>query len=160
MNGSSSAERESAGPWGAEDIVRWSTTVLLGLALVAVGGFEAHSQKLFHHQFSWTALATAGAIAVFYGNAVWLLRGRRRIGERMHSLLRSYDPAQARRQAVGESGIQSTGRVPDRGELVAPLGATYFHRPRCPLARGRETVSASRAGHAAAGRVPCGVCAP
>jgi hypothetical protein len=143
-------------PWIAEDLVRWATTTAVALAVIAVAGIAAHGQKLFHNQYVWGDLAVAGALVGFYANVIWLLRGRRSVGERMQTLLGDAPPSQVRTQAGPRAGEGHAVSL----ELVAPNGAKLFHRPECLLAVGREAFSASRSAHEAAGRAPCGVCRP
>jgi hypothetical protein len=43
-------------------------------------------------------------------------------------------------------------------DLVTFRGATYFHRPSCPMVTGRDLLTARRSEHEASGLAPCGVC--
>jgi hypothetical protein len=142
------------GPWRSEDLLRLFTAMVFGFALIAVSWTKAHDEKLFHSQYSWVALATVGAIAIFSANVACLLRARRRIGERSRSVLAHFDQAFMANVTIASSKGFDHGVA----DLVTFRGATYFHHPSCPMVTGRELVAAPRLDHESAGLAPCGVC--
>jgi hypothetical protein len=52
------------------------------------------------------------------------------------------------------------GDVDARPVIVASADVARFHRPDCPLVRGRNTEAADPSEQVALGRVPCGACRP
>jgi predicted Co/Zn/Cd cation transporter (cation efflux family) len=145
----------SESPWRAEDVVRWTSTSLVGVGAVVVAAIGAHSEKLFHSQYSWGVLAVIGMMVGSYAQVIWVLRGRRIVGERIEVLLRTPNEEQAgiTTRLVGTD-------IEGARSLVAPIGSSLFHRPDCVLSVGRDVVADTRSDHEGAGRMPCGVCQP
>lgn len=139
--------------WRDGDIVMVSLTALAGgIAIVAAwfgaGGTATPSQQSF-----WLQLAIVGFAVSAVGLSLWLLRGRRAVGERRVALV-SLDPGseppvteQPRRGARGVS--TSTAPL----GLVRAAGMKYVHHADCPLMAGK-TVQPASLGDGE----PCGMC--
>ena len=149
--------------WGAEDLLRWAITTGLGGIVIVVGWYIAAGEATFAQQVGPLDAALAGLVLSGVGNLVWLLHGRRALGERRRLLLP--DVADATASAAGHvvvAGLAPTvGAATVDDVFLAGEGMERFHRPECALAAGRRGwTTATRREHEAAGRRPCGVCRP
>jgi hypothetical protein len=103
-------------------------------------------------------VAASGLVVSLAGNAVFLLSGLRQVGKvRTHLLGRSGEPV--------DPDLQVRTTVEDRdgdlgGTPVATDAMTRFHRPTCMAVIGKEVFALAAVEHVAAGRLPCGLCAP
>lgn len=138
--------------WRDGDITMVSATALVGFVAIIGAWFGASGVGSVGQQVTWLNLALAGLVIFAVGNCLWLMRGRRAIGERRVSLvsLDSSDepPAQAGR-TLERAASTATLRV------VRVAGTTRVHHPDCPLVAGKQVQPAT----VADGR-SCGVCSP
>jgi hypothetical protein len=148
--------------WGAEDLLRWAITTSLGGIVIAVAWYIAAGEATFGQQVGPLDAALAGLLLSAVGNLVWLLRGRRALGERRRLLL----PDLAGATASDDAHAVVVGPKPENATTVdavflAGEGMERFHRPECALAAGRTGwTTATRQAHEDAGRRPCGICRP
>jgi hypothetical protein len=158
-----------AGPpvlWSAEDLLRWVITVSIGGVVVVASWYVCAGDTTFSQQIGPTDAALAGLLLAAVGNLVWLLHGRRALGERRRVLLPDVGEATepSRRRVLQEREDLPSVPVGAHNEevvLVAGEHMERFHRPECPLASGRTGWAAmTRQDHESAGRRPCGVCRP
>lgn len=140
-------------PWTAEALTRWITVSLVAAAVIVIAGVGAHHQRTFHDEYVWGDLGIAGGVIALYADITWILRGRRTVGERRRLLLDAPHPEPRFDPEWTAVGFEVR-------ELVAPVGASLYHRPDCLLALGRALVVADRSVHERAHRSPCGVCQP
>ncbi len=153
--------------WSAEDLLRWALATGVGGIVIAVSWYVCAGDASFTRQIGPLDAAVAGAVVSGLGNAMWLLRGRRVLGERRRALLA--DPVVAVDAAAGDavrkvstsaSPGPATSAISEPDVFVAGEGLLRFHSPDCILAAGRAWTSATREHHEDAGRLPCGVCRP
>jgi hypothetical protein len=135
-------------PWSPVESVRLVTVALLGMAAVVVGWRGAADEPSFHGQTRWIVVAAMGFVVTGYAAVSWVSRGRSSVLHRRRLLLPL--PASGAVAAV----VASVEMV-----IVGPEPARY-HRPGCPLARGRDWPQARRADVDLAHRSACGVCRP
>jgi hypothetical protein len=102
-------------------------------------------------QLGVVCVALGGLVVSFLGEALWLLHGRRAVGERTLYLL---GKPPDRRPLQGAAIQAYTGAV------VGGDGLGWYHRTDCPLAAGQAFPAANRSQHEAAGRHPCRICRP
>jgi hypothetical protein len=150
--------------WSAEDLLRWAITVGLGGIAVAVSWYVCAGEATFSQQIGPADAAVAGLLLAGIGNAAWLLKGRRAIGERRRLLLPDVTADPGVRRVVPVP-VRADDLLPNAADptalLVAGEGMERFHRPGCALTRGRSGfVEMTRHEHERAGRRPCGVCRP
>lgn len=140
-------------PWQVGDVMALTLGTALGLAALVVAWVGASGEATTTRQLGWVALGSAGIIVAGFGNAVWLLAGRRAVGRRRIEGV--VEPARAlladRRRPELAAGPAT---------LVAGPSMTHYHRADCVLVVGKRVRAASVEEHAGAGRKPCGVCAP
>lgn len=140
-------------PWSRGDRVRLAVLVALGGAVCGLAWNGAATRSRLEDQTAWIALGVAGFLVAAIAQVVWLRQGRRAVA--------AYG---AQVQASVASLIQDRIAVPAQpgwaGGLVAAEGMRHFHRPDCPIAAGRPWPPEPRRIHEAAGRTPCGICAP
>jgi hypothetical protein len=139
-----------------------------GAIVIGVAWYVCAGDVSLNQQIGPVDIAVAGLLLSGLGNATWLLRGRRAVGERRRTLLP--DPvAQVRRVRavqgdIPPSDLQAThADVPAVSTEVFLAGSDMerFHRATCPLAAGRSGwTTMTRQEHLDAGRKPCGVCQP
>jgi hypothetical protein len=139
--------------WSAQDLLRWVGFEVVGLSMVVAGWFVASGQGHYTDQVGPSTLAVGGVTVACVGHAMWVLRGRRAVGERYGRLLRQ--PWLVGTRPSHEDRVSEDSQV-----LVAGAGLRFFHRQECPLAAGRHWIALSRDEHVVAGRVPCGACRP
>jgi hypothetical protein len=135
-------------PWRLGDVLGLYITLSIGGILLLVAWWGASSTPRFSSQIAWVNVGVVGLIVAGFGGAVWLLTGRRAVGERVARVI------------PGESLSPTFGTQASNGgvRLVAGRRMTRYHRPDCQLVAGKNVGEASLADHRAAGRRPCGVC--
>ncbi|MBA0125745.1 hypothetical protein H0B56_09355 [Haloechinothrix sp. YIM 98757] len=137
-------------PWRDSDVVMVCLTTIVGAAAFAAGWFGATVSGTVHHQAAWLNLAVGGFATSAVGVSLWLMRGRRAVGERRVALV-SIDPPDAEPRPA-------PGRWPDADgtrDLVRAVGMQRVHRPDCPLVAGKQLERADEDDGQ-----PCGVCLP
>jgi hypothetical protein len=141
--------------WGPEDLLRWVALSAAGLVMVLAAWYVSSGEARFGRQVGMLNLAVGGVVVACLGHVVWVLEGRRAVGERRRALLG--EPLE-----TGGVGSEVHGRVAacEVDGFVAGVGTRLFHRSGCPLAEGRGWSVGSREEHVGAGRVACGVCRP
>jgi hypothetical protein len=163
--------------WRPEDFMRWVISIGVGGVVLVASWYVCAGDASFYRQIGPLDAASAGLILAGLGNVMWLLRGRRNVGERRRALLPDVaalittegdsgelDELGERRRVsdVAPEGGAATAAAPTAEHVffVAGDGLARYHRPDCTLASGRTWSGATRADHEAAGRQPCGVCRP
>jgi hypothetical protein len=142
--------RLTGSPWSADQALRVVGLVGAGAVMCVVAWVVTSGQANFGDQVGWVSLAVGGLVVAFFGQASWLLNGRRAVGERSMLLL-----GRPRHRALVGLGVRSTA-----SRLVGGDALRWYHRADCPLARVAGWPPASRSTHEADGRQPCGVCRP
>jgi hypothetical protein len=146
----STEQRLAGSPWSADQLLRVVGLVVSGAVMCGVAWGVASGRAHFGDQVGWVSLAVGGLVVAFFGQASWLLNGRRAVGERSIHLL-----GRPPRRATAGGGVRSRA-----SQLVGGEGLRWYHRSDCPLARAQVWPVASRSEHEADGRQPCGVCRP
>ena len=95
--------------------MRWALATGAGGIVIAVSWYVCAGDASFYRQVGPLDAAVAAAVVSGLGNAVWLLRGRRNLGERRRALLG--DPVLA--FDAGSPGVvrkvsSSTGQTAER----------------------------------------------
>ncbi len=142
-------------PWQPAELLAVLATTAVGLVVIAAGWIGVSGAVAPHKQMVWLDVAAAGVLVAGVGNGLWLLAGRRALGERRRRITAAIagDDAPATHAAVILEVEQS-----DR--LVAAQKMTRYHRDDCILVGDKPVRAATREAHERAGRGPCGVCAP
>ena len=138
----------SGGPWTRSDIIALSALVAAGLTGLVAGWTGTSGEPVHASQTAWLDLGIAGLIVTGAGIALWLMRGRRAVGQRRAALLADVDP--------GAADVHAPAAVATAA-LVAMTGMSRYHRADCELVAGKR-VRRVRAGQT--GLTPCGVCEP
>jgi len=154
--------------WGPDDLLRWAFAIFAGATVIGVAWYVCAGDLSLKQQIGPTDAAVAGLLLSGLGNATWLLRGRRAVGERRRTLLP--DPAaQVQRVRQARGSVPAPVLPPNSGAAPVIAAEVFlagpdmerFHRPNCALAAGRSGwTTMTRQEHMAAGRKPCGVCDP
>ena len=139
-------------PWRLYDVLVVYAATALGFGLLVVAYWGASSTAEMSRQLPWVNVAIVGIMVLGTGNAVWLLNGRRAVGERRRRLVA--DPE----MGDGEHPGAVTSVVTDRP--VAAAGMRHYHRPDCQLVAGKSVRATTLAQHRRARRQPCGMCQP
>jgi len=148
------AETSRPLPWRLGDLLALYAALAVAATMLFISWWETSGTARQSDQFMWVNVGVAGTVVFGAGAAVWLLTGRRAIGERRLALLP--DVADALRVTPAVSGEESE---PDQ-RLVATSSMKHYHRAGCVLAIGKPVQVLSEAGHRGEGRHPCGVCRP
>jgi hypothetical protein len=147
--------------WSAEDFIRWALGVGAGGIVIVVAWYVCSGDATFGRQIGPVDVAVGGVVFAGLGNVMWLLRGRRALGERRRALL---PDMAAIGEATGPSAEADVGAAGSAGVetdlFLGGEGMVRFHRPDCTLAVGRSWAASTRQVHEEAGRLPCGVCDP
>lgn len=139
--------------WSGDDLLRWAGLLVIGIGLWAVGWYRSGGVSQLGNQIGDVDLAVVGVTLASVSHAIWLLRGRRAIGERRRLLLG--DPVTSEPQPIAKSS--DVPQAPAR--FVAGDNSRFFHRPGCPMAQGRSW--GTEPGEAdLSTQIPCGVCRP
>jgi hypothetical protein len=148
-----SPDRRSV-PWQVGDLMLLYLTNVAGLLLIVVGWYEASGALSQDAQILWLDLGIVGVIVAGAGNVLWLLTGRRAVGE----LRRALTPALMARFAEPTGDSRAIDLETDSGQLVTGAEMTRYHRADCLLVAGKEVQAAAEATHRSEGRRPCQVC--
>jgi hypothetical protein len=139
-------------PWTVADISRLLTRIGLGLAAVVIGWVVISGTTVWRTQVIWTAVATGGVAIASTGAGLWLIAG--------------FGTVARERRAVIELLRQTRTAAPaaqldlaDDTVVTAP-SMTRFHRPDCPLVKGKSVSAATYAAVARRNLQPCGMCQP
>jgi hypothetical protein len=146
--------RRRSMPWRLPDLLLLYLANLAGLLLIVTAWFEASGATSQDTQILWLDVGTAGVIVAGAGNVLWLLSGRRQVGE----LRRALTPALFARVAQPDSRPEATAAKVDPGLLVTGADMTRYHRADCLLVAGKQVEAGSEATHRSRGLRPCQVC--
>jgi hypothetical protein len=129
---------------------------VIGAAALLVGWLGVSGEPASARQTGWLNVGIGGIIIAGVGTAVWLMTGRRAVGQRRRQLLPDIllePPTDALADLVDpvEDGRGTT--------FVVLPGMTRYHLASCELVAGKA-VKPVPAGRAAAALTPCGVCEP
>ena len=145
-------------PWTVEDLMRTYLGNAIGVVAVLTSWYGVSGTAVPARSVRWLVVGIAGVIALGTVNGLWLLAGRRAVGERsalvnvgIEELLLELGPAPA--PAVAPVATE----VPRELTLVTVAGGTRYHRSDCQLVIGKRVLVGSEG---VAARIPCGVCAP
>ena len=143
-------------PWQVSDVFGVAVTNVVGLGML-LGGLQGTRHSTDPHTLLLLLnVATAGVVVAFAGNAVFVLSTLRQVGQLRTLLLgrRSGPVVDVRSDdAIGTDPVSTDA-------LVAAESMTRFHRATCAAVRGKAVTATPLADHLAAGRRPCGMCAP
>lgn len=151
-------------PWDANDLVGVIGANALAAVALVVAWFGVSGSAVLPDAVNYTIVGIAGVVLQGCGNIVWLMRGRRVIGQRrvqtiaQLELLVGLDADAA--PSAAPAGSATRGQPRTGADLVTVPGTSRFHREDCQLVTGKDVVPARLADHLAAGRQACGVCEP
>ncbi len=140
-------------PWQVAHLLVWYVGAAAGLVVILVAWWGASGTTRLPTLITWVDVAVVGVVVSGMANLVWLLEGRRAVGERRYAVLGDPDlTAGAAQRTVADLGGELS--------LVAAEAMTRYHRAACPAVAGRHVAAASRDDHESVGRSPCGICRP
>jgi hypothetical protein len=142
--------------WSADDVLVAALPFVVGIVAWAIAWYQVAGQVSYGHQIGWGDLAVGGLILTTTGQLLWLLRGRRAVGEARRRLLRLEASGLPRSTPPATRNEAS----PEDDDRVAGPNARFFHRRDCPMVVDRNWAACGRLDHLASGRTPCGVCKP
>jgi len=126
----------------------------VGAVAIGVGWYQAAGRIRVAGQMNWTMVSVAGTVAIGLATLLWVLAARRAVEQRLGAVLSG-----AEQTRMPTTPIVALLPGADNW-VVATENMGRFHRPSCPLTRGKTVRRASRADQEQAGRRPCGVCRP
>lgn len=149
--------------WGSTQRVVLAVGWTLALCAVGFAWFATSTEAVLDDQVRWVAVAAGGVMLAGAVSGAWLLAGRRAVGLRARDALPVPDEGEIadvvdlrlKAPAVAGRAAALNGTA-----FVAASGMRYFHRPDCPLARGKAVAPADRTDHVKSGRAACEVCQP
>ena len=140
-------------PWSRGHFVRLAVLVVLGGVVCALAWNGTATRSRLEDQTAWVALGVAGLLMAAVAQVTWLRSGRRAVA--VHSA-----QTQASVAALIRDRIAAPSTPRSASGFVAAEGMAHFHRRECPIAAGQPWPPEPRRVHEAAGRTPCGICAP
>ena len=141
-----------AAPWPHRDRIVLGALETVGFGMLGLSWLGVSGTTTFSRQVAWTNVGGAGLVVVLLGCALWVQRGRRRIGHR----LRFESPLRTSRRAAGRAEAEA-GETAPHG-FVSAAGMSRYHRPDCQAVAGKSVITAGADAHRAEGRRPCGLC--
>ena len=139
--------------WPRRDRLVLAALQAIGFGLLALSWLGVSGTTTFSRQVAWVNVGGAGLLVVILGCALWVHRGRRRVGSRL-----GFAALLGRPQRVATpGGVGSVGVVASDG-FVSAEGMTRYHRPDCQAVAGKSVITAGADAHRAEGRRPCGMC--
>lgn len=153
MNSAAATPPRLWGFWPALIVLAGNAVALL---LVAAGWVAVSGARSLPDQQNSINVGMAGVLVAGVANAVWLGTGRRSVRILRGEVLP--DPG-AGAEAAGREAPRNMAVVAS-ADLVTVPGTTRYHRPDCPMARGKTLTSARQADHERAGLMACEVCRP
>ena len=143
--------------WSPSDVLAAIVPTVIGVVAWVIAWYEASGADTYAKQVGWTDLAVVGLIVATVSEFLWILKGRRTVGEARLALVR-LTPTKA---PVDRSSAQFNliTAEPAR-QVVFGRAYVFFHRPECPMATDRSWSPAARADAADAGLTPCEICRP
>lgn len=125
----------------------------VGLVAVLSSWYGVSGTAVPETSVRWLVIGIAGVITIGTVNGLWLLAGRRAVGERTASVTGGMEQLLPALSAVAPRPVETS----EASEFVAVPGGTRYHTPDCQLVAGKTVVHGQQA---VADRLPCGVCAP
>jgi hypothetical protein len=132
-------------PWTINALLFLVILNLVAVVVIVIGWYGASTRGTVSSQTPWADAAIVGAILAGIADCMWLLQGRRAIGEQRRTLL-TLESWQARTANVLPPAASD--------QLVRAAGMSRVHRPHCPLVAGKKTSVVRRPGSAQR----CGIC--
>jgi hypothetical protein len=142
-------------PWQTRDLVRslWVTTI--GAVGIFLCWYGAGGEEHWSDQLPWLVGGIAGTVLGLLGMVGWLLSGFRTLHAEEWAARREL-------QAVLDTSVAGAAHAEQLTDavFVTGPGVSHYHRPDCPLVRGKPvTPLGSEAIHGPV-RTRCGVCSP
>ena len=142
-------------PWRPGHLIGLWLTTMIGMGLIALAWYGTSGRTDLGEQMPFLESGILGVVAMGVADGLWLLRGRRAVGERRARLL----PMVEERDASAQAPFAPIQRV-DTAPVAASGAMTHYHRTDCDLVYGKDVLLADPAAHAASGRRPCPICSP
>jgi hypothetical protein len=139
-----------AAPWPHRDRIVLGALETVGFGMLGLSWLGVSGTTTFSRQVAWTNVGGVGLVVVLLGCALWVQRGRRRIGQH----LRFESPIRMSGRAAGAA---EAGETASNG-FVSAAGMSRYHRPDCQAVAGKSVITAGADAHRAEGRRPCGLC--
>ncbi|MGH8998784.1 MAG: hypothetical protein ACRDY7_05270 [Acidimicrobiia bacterium] len=138
---------DGVAPWRRSDVMLLGASQLAGLGLLSAAWLGISGTTDFSTQIAWINAGGVGLVGIGAGCALWVVRGRRRVGQRVREEILVHAGL-----AAAGSGVQSE----TAGEqFVTGPGMSHYHRPGCQAVAGKPVTSAT-----GQGLEPCGLCEP
>lgn len=137
-------------PWADTDVLWLCVTSTIGIVAITTSWYGISGSASTGTQALWLNIGVSGAVIAALGNCVWLLRGRRAVGQRRAGLV-SLAPV----TPSGALGMPMEDTVTMPLGWVRVEGTRKVHRVDCPLMSGKAVELAGPGDGD-----PCGVCVP
>jgi hypothetical protein len=145
-------EPTASEPWQLYDMFLLYGFSAVGLGLLLLAWWGVSGTATTTHQIVWVNVAVVSVMVLGTGNCMWLLSGRRAVGERRQRVLAAFE-------SVSVEPLEVAGPVGE-DRPVAANGMRHYHRAGCQLVRGKSATATTLSAHGRAGRQPCGMCQP
>jgi len=134
-------------PWKVDDFARLARFEIPSLIAIVACYIGAKHTETWDNQLYWVVGAIAAMLLAGAGWTGWLLVGSRALRRRQRQLA----------EVTVRFGLRKSPQASFEVTVTGPK-MTHFHRPDCPLARGRKVTTATAEEQLARGLTPCGVC--
>jgi hypothetical protein len=145
---------DAPAPWRRREAVVAALIGVLALTGMVVGWVGVSGTVRLSTQTRWLAVGIGSLILAGFAMVGWLVIGMVRITASRREVVATLTARSAAAQASATLAAATSAVYG-----VAP-GMRHYHRPECRLLVDKRTTFESGAAHAAAGRTPCGICAP
>lgn len=142
---------QGAGLWRPPELIALYASTGVASGMVAASWIGVADATTVADQVRWLNLSVVGAVVAGLSNVLFLVLGRRRVGQRRGRLL----PEPVDVELVTDDATLATDR-----RLVLASGMTHFHRSTCQLVANKDVSADGAEAHELAGRRPCAVCGP
>ena len=146
-------------PWEAHHLLRACVTLGVSAIGLMIAWWGASGTAKLSSELAWMNLGVAGLVVFGATLAMWLLAGRRALGQRQAAMRVSLEATVAKRE--GRPDTDSSAKAAAGADaLVWANGGTLYHRADCQLVAGKVLRSATLHAHDRARRKACQICLP
>ena len=145
---------EPTSPWRLGDVMSLGASLVIGVAAILVGWLGVSGEAATARQTGWLNVGIGGVVITGIGTAVWLMTGRRAVGERRRRLL----PDAVASASPSDRPAPLQPDVPET--LVVIGGMTRYHRSTCELVAGKAVTPVPRRRPRTGSLTPCDMCRP
>jgi hypothetical protein len=151
------------GPWDMADLAGLGGRSAVAVLGIVVSWEGASRSTSWNTQQAWTALGIGCLVIGLTGVLGWVRAGITRLRHLKLEVLEALRPVDAvtvKQPAPAPFAQDDLSPLDEAGLVVIGAGMSFFHRPACLFAEGKELDVQRRSAAERTGAGPCGVCRP